>query len=74
MRAAARSSAEARRFATSAAQTDTKRSSANESSFSRYAGMAFFGAVVRVLNLEKGGPATRILELKRLLFVMAIVV
>ncbi|KAG6610195.1 sodium hydrogen exchanger 3 [Phytophthora cinnamomi] len=45
LRAVARPSTSARRFAASAAQTDVKGTNSNESNFSRYAGMAFFGAV-----------------------------
>ncbi|KAG7382754.1 Sodium/hydrogen exchanger 3 [Phytophthora pseudosyringae] len=45
LRAVPRLSARSRRFAASAAQAKAGRSSGNESNFSRYAGMAFFGAV-----------------------------
>ncbi|KAE9047625.1 hypothetical protein PF010_g1399 [Phytophthora fragariae] len=45
LHAVARPSSSTRRFAASAAQTKTKGANGDESSFSRYAGMAFFGAV-----------------------------
>ncbi|KAK1948338.1 hypothetical protein P3T76_000628 [Phytophthora citrophthora] len=47
LRVVPRLSVSSRRFAASAAQTKTRGSRSNESNFSRYAGMAFFSAVVR---------------------------
>jgi hypothetical protein len=55
LRAVPRVSATSRRFAASVAQPKSGGKGSKESNFSRYAGMAFFGAMVRAEKTEGGG-------------------